>query len=179
MRDAAGQAALSQLLHRLAAALLPVARQMRASVLLLPTYSAVYENDAEICETFGQLLRGHEVRIACIEDPALYKAVTGRLCVMVSSRMHPMILATGMGTPVVGLAYNGKFEGMFDMLGIPRRMIWLDQVTEQLPDVLAQLIDEAIRANDGLQQRAARLAEIVSDRTGALLMHTAELARAA
>ena len=179
MRNDSGRAAMSGLLVQLAAALTPVARRLGASLLLLPTYTATYENDSEICEAFARLASDCEVRIASIDDPALYKAVTGRLSVMVSSRMHPLILAAGMGTPVVGLAYNGKFEGMFDMLGIPRRMIWMDRIAGDLSVTLPRLIDEAMQANEGLQQRAAGLADIVRGRTSALLQQDAALARAA
>lgn len=44
---------------------------------------------------------------------------------MVSARMHPLILAAGSGTPIVGMAYNGKFCGWFGMLGLPDRYLWL------------------------------------------------------
>jgi polysaccharide pyruvyl transferase WcaK-like protein len=179
LRNDTGDAALSRLLAQLASALTPMAKQMNASILLLPTYSAVYENDAEICTAFARLVHGCEVRMASIDDPALYKAVTGRLSFLVSSRMHPLILAAGMGTPLVGLAYNGNFEGMFDMLGIPRRMIWLDEVAEDLPATLQRLIEQALNANDRLQQRATRLADLVSQKTAALLHESVALQRAA
>ncbi len=34
--------------------------------------------------------------------------------------MHPTILAAAMGIPVVGLAYNPKFRGFFELLGRER-----------------------------------------------------------
>lgn len=175
-----GRATLSQLLAQLAAALVPIARRTEATLLLLPTYTASYENDATVCAEFGRLAQGCDVRIASIEDPALYKAVTGRLTVMISSRMHPLILAAGAGTPIVGLAYNGKFEGMFDMLGVPRRMLWLDAAIEDLPARLGALIDEAVNAKskDGLLDKAARLGDIVRSKTSDLL-HAIAAPRAA
>lgn len=175
-----GRATLSQLLAQLAAALVPIARRMEATLLLLPTYTASYENDATVCAEFGRLAQGCDVRIASIEDPALYKTVTGRLTVMISSRMHPLILAAGAGTPIVGLAYNGKFEGMFDMLGVPRRMLWLDAAIEDLPARLGALIDEAVNAKsrDGLLDKAARLGDIVRSKTSDLL-HAIAAPRAA
>jgi polysaccharide pyruvyl transferase WcaK-like protein len=80
-----------------------------------------------------------------------------------------------MGTPVVGLAYNGKFSGMFDMLGIPRRMLWLDQAAGELASTLPKLVEEALHAKDGLQQRADGLATTVRVRTTALLHSQAAL----
>jgi len=177
MRNESGRAALSQLLERLAAAIVPLATRMNASILLLPTYSAPYEYDVEVCRQFAQLVKNSEVRMACILDPTLYKAVTGRLSVLVSSRMHPLILAAGMGTPIVGLAYNGKFGGMFDMLGIPQRMLWLEETGADLPVKLQSLVTAAIQSNEGLAQSAARLGELVGTKTSALL--DGPLARAA
>ena len=58
-----------------------------------------------------------EVSLARIADPRLYKAVLGHAALIVSSRMHPLILGAGMGVPLVGLSYNDKFRGLFDQLG--------------------------------------------------------------
>ncbi len=173
-----GSAALQELLKRLAAAVAPMAAQMQASILLLPTYSAPYENDVEVCRRFATLLPDCDVRLACITDPALYKAVTGRLRVLISARMHPLILAAGMGTPIVGLAYNGKFEGMFDMLQMPRRMIWLKDSDGNLPSQLTSLV-EAAMADDGLKARALRLAVMAAESTVALLGNSTIPAQAA
>jgi len=169
MQNDSGKAALSHLLERLATAVAALAIRMDASILLLPTYTAPYENDVEVCEAFARLVKNCDVHIASILDPALYKAVTGRLSVLVSSRMHPLILAAGMGTPLVGLAYNGKFQGMFDMLNIPRRMLWLDEAGEDLPVKVQSLVDAALQSNEDLQQRATKLADIAARRTAALL----------
>jgi polysaccharide pyruvyl transferase WcaK-like protein len=169
LHDDSGGSQLAQLLERLSEGIAAAARALGASILMLPTYSADYENDASICDAFARLVRHAEVRIARIADPALYKAVTGRLRVLVSARMHPLILAAGMGTPIVGLAYNGKFEGMFDMLGIPRRMLWLGDTDADLPRDIQSLIGQALHSTDNLQLKSSRLADIVSRKTTALL----------
>lgn len=178
LNDHSGDAALAQLLEKLAAAIVPVATAMGASILLLPTYSADYENDAHTCEAFARLIRNCEVRIARVTDPALYKAVTARVSVMVSSRMHPLILAAGVGTPIVGLAYNGKFEGMFDMLQIPRRMIWLADAADDLPVKMRALIEQALHSDEDLQHKASLLAALVSSKTSELLRRDAPRAAA-
>ena len=179
LHDDSGKEALSRLLDGLAATIAPLAASLDASILLLPTYAASYENDVAVCEEFATRMRNCVVRLARLSDPALYKAITGRMRIMISSRMHPLILAAGMGTPIVGLAYNGKFEGMFDMLQIPRRMCWLNDDAEDLPRVLSSLIDQALQTNDDLQHKAANLAALVSRRTAALLSDGLPLAQAA
>ena len=63
-------------------------------------------------------------------DPRLYKALLGQAALVVSSRMHPLILAAGMGVPFVGLSYNGKFDGLYDRLGLAARPLPLDLCPE-------------------------------------------------
>jgi hypothetical protein len=58
-------------------------------------------------------------------------------------------------------------------------MLWLDQVAADLPAKLTRLIDDALAADDGLEQRALRLAADVSHKTSALLHEADVLARAA
>ncbi len=50
-------------------------------------------------------------------DAALYKAVCGEVALLIAGRMHPAILAAPMGTPMLALAYNPKFEGLLALLG--------------------------------------------------------------
>lgn len=47
------------------------------------------------------------------------KWISGELDFVVSSRMHLAIAAIGQGTPVFCLEYQGKFRGLFDLLGMP------------------------------------------------------------
>lgn len=47
------------------------------------------------------------------------KWIAGELDFIVSSRMHLAIAAIGQGTPVFCFEYQGKFKGLFDLLGTP------------------------------------------------------------
>lgn len=169
MNRNAQKLAMKQFIAQFAIAIEPLARELNATLLLLPTYTAAYENDTLVCEALANALPGRAVKIAKITDPRLYKAVTGCLSVMISSRMHPLILAAGMGTPLVGLAYNGKFEGLFDLLGLPKRLIWINEFATTQPESLTQLAIEAMTAKDNVRQRAANLGSQVSARTAELL----------
>jgi polysaccharide pyruvyl transferase WcaK-like protein len=164
-----GRSRMSELLERLSTEIASLARRIQASVVLLPSYTARYENDVEVCRELATTLRSCDAKLINIQDPTLYKAVCGRLSLMVSARMHPLILAASMGVPVVGLAYNGKFEGLFDLLGVPKRLVWLDRLVSLPAHILEELAGAACSADDDLRQRAARLAEQVAQRTSALL----------
>ena len=139
-----------------------IAADLDADLLLLPTYNVAHEADHAVGRLLRAAVPGLHVHEAIIDDPTLYKAVTGRLRLLVSARMHPMVLAAGMGIPVVGLAYNQKFGGLFEMLGLPQRMTWLDEHARQPGEASsrfeAQVRDALAGGDDGTVERCARLA---------------------
>jgi polysaccharide pyruvyl transferase WcaK-like protein len=169
-----GFAAMEHFLDVLAAALHHLAHRLQASILLLPTYNISHEGDAAVCRRLASKLHGVPVGIAEIRDPQLYKAVTGELALMVASRMHPMILAASMGTPIVGLAYNGKFDGMFDMLGLSHHPLWLDntQHIDSLTEHIDTMSTSAIEQREAMAKRAAELGAAVDRHTRILLRDT-------
>ena len=88
-----------------------------AHVVFLPTYNARSEADNRVCEQVRDRMTQSGAQVLQIDDAPLYKAVCGQLSVVLGGRMHPTILAASAGTPVVGLAYNQKFEGFFELIG--------------------------------------------------------------
>jgi polysaccharide pyruvyl transferase WcaK-like protein len=89
-----------------------------------------------------------------VDDPALYKGIASEVSLMIGGRMHPIILAASSGTPVVGLAYNQKFQGLFQMLGIGDQL--MDVVDFVQGTKILELTDMASAAmvgpNDFLQR---------------------------
>lgn len=157
--DGSGAVPFNALLERLADAIGALARRLDAQVLLLPTYNVPHEADDRASERLAARLGKVPVRLARIDDPALYKAVTGQLILLVSARMHPLILAAGMGVPLVALAYNGKFQGLFDLLGLPPRLAWLDDFRPGgTPPDLESLLAAAMDNSHDVAERAASLA---------------------
>jgi polysaccharide pyruvyl transferase WcaK-like protein len=142
---------LEQLRHRL-----------DADILLLPAYNAAHEEDDAACEALRWRLPGANVRMARVSDPRLYKALLGRATLVISARMHPLILAAGMGVPFVGLSYNGKFDGMYDRLGLASRPLSLDQCPDTWgPSTLVAAAEAALEAQVDLRQRSEALAASV------------------
>jgi polysaccharide pyruvyl transferase WcaK-like protein len=172
-RDA-GRRELDSLLDQIASALQDIAGTMGAQVLLMPTYNVSHEADEIVCQRLAARLPTLDVRLARISDPALYKSVAGHLRLMISARMHPLILAASMNVPIVGLAYNGKFEGLFDLLGIPRRLVWMNESRNQPVQArIVALAAEALRDNTDVRARTQQLGGIVRQRAVELL-HVAE-----
>ena len=154
------------LLDTIADALLRSARRLDAGVLLLPGYNVGHEADDLACGALARRLDGVTVRLAWLTDPRLYKAVVGQASLVVASRMHPLIFAAGMGVPLVGLSYNPKFDGLFELLELPARPLALDDFPDRwaAPE-LAAAMEAALAAGTDLRRRAESLAASVRQRT--------------
>jgi polysaccharide pyruvyl transferase WcaK-like protein len=150
-----------------------LSRRLDAQVLLMPSYHSAHEGDAGECEQLLAQLGGVKAAIARIADPALYKAVAGRASLMISARMHPLILAAGMGVPIVGLAYNGKFDGVFNLLERRHGLLWLEDF--RCGSRAQQLEKTALAALGEPNKLADRAAHLASQAFGA----TQELVREA
>jgi polysaccharide pyruvyl transferase WcaK-like protein len=165
-----GAAERARFAANLAAEVRRVARRLDAAVLLMPSYGLAHEGDVQACAALAARLDGVHTATAMIDDPALYKAVTGRLTLMISARMHPLIFAASMGVPVVGLAYNDKFEGVFRLLGRPGQLLDLESVSAEVEEGwLEKPVQTALDNAGGLQAHCAQLAQRVSDHTASLL----------
>lgn len=168
--DNAGAAKMGIVLDRFAASLQQIAAQLDATILLLPTYTVNHENDSSICEELAKRITTTRVSMAVIHDPSVYKAVAGKLALMISGRMHPLILAAGMGTPILGIAYNGKFGGVMDLLGVPDNMLWFDDLLKDGHETtLVDLAVTAMGQRTSLHSRARTLAMEVEAATQRLI----------
>lgn len=140
-----GTSQMAALTRTLSAVLKDLVSHRNAHIVFMPTYNVMHENDAAVCNAVaGELPPGSHSTLR-IDDPKLYKGVAGLMSVMLCGRMHPAILAAGQGTPVIGLAYNQKFFGMFSLIGQEERCIPVtDLVSGDESGRLASLLRDAI-----------------------------------
>ena len=155
-------ARFDELLGVLARSLEALGQKLDADIVLLPGYNTSLEADDAACEALRWRMPGTRVHLARVADPGLYKALLGQAALVISARMHPLILAAGMGVPFVGLSYNGKFDGLYELLGLQARSLPLDQC----PDAwgvatLVAAAEAALEARVDLRQRAEALAATV------------------
>jgi polysaccharide pyruvyl transferase WcaK-like protein len=137
-------------------------RRLDADVLLLPGYNAGHEADDMACEALRRRLDGGKAYVARVLDPMLYKALLGQASLVISARMHPLILAAGMGVPFVGLSYNGKFDGLYDQLGLSARSLPLDLCPDAWgASTLVAAAEAALESPEELRSRADSLAASV------------------
>jgi len=135
----------ARLCNLLATTLDQLVRESNAYILFLPTYNVPHEGDDQLCAEIQQQMTLDPGKILRIDDPRLYKGVCRRLDLLLGGRMHPTIFAATVGTPVVGLAYNPKFRGMFSMLGLDPYIIDVQEfVSRELTDQLARLANAAM-----------------------------------
>jgi polysaccharide pyruvyl transferase WcaK-like protein len=140
-------------------------QRLDADILLLPGYTVEHEADDAACEALRWRLPGANVRVARIMNPRLYKALLGHASLVVSARMHPLILAAGMGVPFVGLSYNPKFDGLYEILGLSARSLPLDQCPDTWGvTTLVAAAEAALDSRVDLRQRAETLAATVRSR---------------
>lgn len=166
MTVAGDTARLDGLLDALSEALAQLGRRLDASILLLPSYNVAHEADDAVCAALARRAANMTVRLARIDDPRLYKAILGRAMLVLSARMHPLILGAGMGVPFVGLSYNSKFEGLFDLLGCTAQPLRLDDFPLLWgARELTAAAEAALGAGGDLQHRAALLGSTVRKRT--------------
>lgn len=170
LQDDASDLRLARILDQVALAVETLARRMDAAVLLLPTSNVDHESDSGYCHQLAAMLQLDSVKVAQLADPRLYKAVCGRLKLMISARVHPLLLATGMGVPGVALACGGEFDRHFDMLGVPRRIIPLDDFGDGTQaERLVTLAEEAMGDPANLRDRCEHFRGRVIREAAALL----------
>jgi polysaccharide pyruvyl transferase WcaK-like protein len=72
---------------------------------------------ADFCR--GMVRREQTTLLAAYDDPSLVQLIASRCAVIVSSRLHLLILAANVGTPLVGIARGSKIDNFLSALGQP------------------------------------------------------------
>lgn len=105
-------------------------------------------------------LFGHEQRHRAVFPSSADEAkrLMGQIDLLLSARMHLAIAALGMGRPVIGLGYQGKFEGLLERFGLSN---WLIESESFQFDALRQICEQALNTLPESALRVqARLPEV-------------------
>lgn len=86
--------------------------------LLIPHDNRPRISDLEILKRINSLLPDASL-IDVVMNADEIKAVLGVCDALIAGRMHISIAALGQGVPVLGLVYQGKFEGLWRLFDLP------------------------------------------------------------
>lgn len=145
---------------QIARALDVVVAKTGAHIVFLPTYKVDHENDLAVCSTVADAMHSSSHSTIGIDDPKLYQTVTSQLSTMLCGRMHPAIMAASQGTPIVGLAYNQKFRGTFELLGFEDRCLTIqDFVGGDNSSLLSQMLVDSISTPEKFKPDTTAIAQ--------------------
>lgn len=88
-------------------------------------------------------VRARVRRVEGPRDERELKAIIGSCDFFLGSRMHACIAALSQGIPAVGLAYSGKFESLFETVGVKELALDLRRCSnEEVRSAAARLFDQ-------------------------------------
>ena len=81
---------------------------------------------------------------------------------VLTARMHAAILATGVGVPAIGLAYNQKFKGFFSLLERSDAVIPLDGlVARNAVESLVSRMSQMLQTRDDVMPAVGELRKVL------------------
>lgn len=99
-----------------------VKKNQDVAYLLVPHDNRPRVSDLEILKRINGLI-SNSTLIDGVMNADEIKAVLGECDALIAGRMHISIAALGQGVPVLGLVYQGKFEGLWKHFGLPRETL--------------------------------------------------------
>lgn len=92
----------------------------------------------------NRAILGESAYLLRTDSPKATKAALAEVDMLISGRMHAMILAMGAGTPGIGIAYQNKFEGMLELF-------------DMAPDAFTISPESAVQDPGELEAKAMRI----------------------
>jgi polysaccharide pyruvyl transferase WcaK-like protein len=130
------------------------------SLILVSQDSRTSQSDAVLARKLVDSLPPHmRNRTYVLEtvSPGAIKAALGQVDILVTGRLHALILALGAGTPGIALAYQGKFEGLYNLLDLPiGRLLTFPTSVVTDPASVLHLTNAALRSVDELRAKVAK-----------------------
>ncbi len=130
----------------------------------LRTGASADDSDVAIAMNLSRLLSRKRIdtayhRHVVPASPDEAKRLAGQVDLVVTGRMHLAIAALGMGTPAIGISYQGKFEGLWQLFGLADYVVNCRVLDS---GQLEMLCVRALKQLDELTRRvAARLPEVL------------------
>lgn len=119
--------------------------------------------DTEV--VIAQLLQDAGVQMTVVDgDVDTLLGVYGQLNLHIGGMLHSCILSASTGTPCIGLAYDIKHAGFFDLMGMPEYCVPSQPFdTERILSLVRVALDEAPQLRERIQQRRSSLSRVAGD----------------
>ncbi|WP_309579333.1 polysaccharide pyruvyl transferase family protein [Rhizobium rhizogenes] len=157
---------IETIVRRGAEALQSVADDRLVCWLLIPHDYREGFGDQACLRTIASLMPaalGDRVRYLDGEWPAPFlKGVAGQLDGLVSGRMHLAIAALGKGVPVICIAYQGKFEGLYQHFDLPVEDLLSPAAFYTEDGIKRALIDFVDRVDDVREKVKRKLPDVLA-----------------
>jgi polysaccharide pyruvyl transferase WcaK-like protein len=116
-----------------AVALDKIIESLGVSVVFLPHYVSGFKyDDLEISRMIrGKMRHSDKTSLINAGSAEEFKSLIGGVDILVSSKMHPCVLASSVYVPSLCIAYDHKQSGFFSSLGMDQDVIALQNVTSQ------------------------------------------------
>lgn len=104
------------------------------SVVFLPHYISGFQNDdLKISELIlDEMKHSSKAEIVETSNVAEFKSLIGKMDMIISSKMHPAVLASSVYVPIVCIAYDHKQTGFFSELGLDECVIQLGEISQKI-----------------------------------------------
>lgn len=159
--------AIAALVERAVEGLLAAAAARPVAWLLLPHDYRAYDGDGLCLDPIFAAIRGAAGPDARLfegrHSAATLKGVAGLLDGVATGRMHLAIAALGMGAPVLGVTYQGKFEGLFRHFDLPDDLLVSPEEVLRPGVFAARLIAFVDRLDPLRRQVAAHLPAVLAE----------------
>jgi len=127
-----------------------------AQSVLIPFF---YDEDHTVCETIAGSLGG---QVGCLESKHLSEetlSIIGCMDVLVGVRLHSLIYAAIMGTPMIGVSYDPKVDSFLSSIGQPTPFTVEDFTLEKFQLAFQETMD---RRQEIQETTARHLEELIA-----------------
>lgn len=123
--------------------------------LLVPHDNRRNASDLEILTRIADKIDGARL-VGEVMNADEVKFLMGECDALIAGRMHISIAALGMGVPVFGLAYQGKFEGLWRHFGLPQSMLVAPESFVIDPEMAIKNLNEFVGSLVKLRETLAK-----------------------
>ncbi|MFA5367026.1 MAG: polysaccharide pyruvyl transferase family protein [Dehalococcoidia bacterium] len=154
------------LLRSLGAAADFLIRKYGAEVTFVPFRTTSYDNDIEVMEQVASYMKhGDEACIQSVVPEADdFVKMAGESSLVIGMRLHSLILASAVGTPVIGLEYMPKVRGYMDSIGQSKYCLDLNTLTgDKLTACVQDILENYTSISSDIVTRVSQLQRVARE----------------